>query len=791
MDSASDAFERRDIGMPRRVITVCGVVQGVGFRPFAHELASRLRLAGFVRNQGGNVVIEVEGQAPALDRFMVELSRQAPPLARIENVRWLPKAEQGDRRFTIEPSIVGGFEPVSISPDIATCVRCLAELVDPSDRRFCYALLNCTHCGPRLTIITAAPYDRARTTMAAFAMCPACRFEYEDPANRRFHAQPIACAECGPQLAVLDASGTLIDTGQPVKFTASVLLSGKIAALKGLGGYHLACDARSSPAVGELRRRKSRDAKPFAIMVRDLAVARRICDVSAHEEELLGAAARPIVLLRRRPGAVAEEVAPLNPYLGVMLPYAPLHHLLLTAVGDVPLVMTSGNSSDEPIAYDDRDALERLQTLADFFLTHNRPIHLPCDDSVVRSIAGRTSPIRRSRGYAPLPISIPVRCPRPILALGGQLKATFALGRDHQAILSHHLGDLDDYAAFRAYGDSVAHYQRLFATEPELIVHDLHPDYASTRYAQKRGGSVARLAVQHHHAHLASCLAEHGLNESVIGVIFDGTGFGADGAVWGGEFLVGDYCGYRRAAHLRYVPMPGGDQAIREPWRMALAHLIDAGVECDPFTRNIPPRAVDTVRSLIAKRFNTQPTSSAGRLFDAVAALAGTRSRVEYEGQAAMELEWLATDVEPDGSYSFHLLEPTAGRAPRPPVEVDTRPLIAGVADDVRRGRAPASIARRFHSTVVEMIVHVCGRIREQTGLDAVALSGGVFMNALLLSEIVPRLEQVGFRVYRHEQVPPNDGGLCLGQLVIAAAHASRDNAPAAAASGFSALGDS
>jgi hydrogenase maturation protein HypF len=771
--------------MPRRVVTVSGLVQGVGFRPFVTVLARRVGLAGFVRNQGGVVVIEVEGEDSALDCFLGELCQHVPPLARVGDVSWISKAEQGGLGFTIQPSLMSAVEPVSIAPDIATCDRCLKELFDPTDRRFGYALLNCTHCGPRLTIVTAAPYDRPRTTMKAFAMCPACRQEYEEPTDRRFHAQPIACPECGPQLIALDSRGLRINTDCPIEYAAKALVSGRIGALKGIGGFHLACHARSESAVWELRQRKHRDAKPLAIMVRDVAAVRRVCEVSAQEAALLSSPARPIVLLRRRPGAVAVEVAPRNPCLGVMLPYTPLHHLLLQAVGDTPLVMTSGNWSDEPIAYEDQDALERLSGLADFFVIHNRPIHLRCDDSVVRSVGGHPLPLRRSRGYGPLPIPIPVRCPRPILALGGQLKSTFALGRDQQAVLSHHLGDLNDFTAYRGYEQVIAHYERLFSIEPELIVHDLHPDYATTRYALERSRPVARLAVQHHHAHLASCLAEHGLDEPVIGVIFDGAGFGADGAVWGGEFLVGDYCGYRRAAHLRYVPMPGGEQAIRETWRMALAHLVDAGIECNRPAWDVPQKTIATVRRMITRRFNAPMTSSAGRLFDTVAVLAGLQSSVDYEGQAAMELEWLATDTPADDTYPFSVLPPANASTQQLPLEIDTRPLISAVVDDVSSGCATALIARRFHSTIVEIIVKVCKNIGQQQGLDAVALSGGVFMNALLLGEVVPRLEQQGFRVYRHQLVPPNDGGLCLGQLVIAAARQNRDNS-ATILSGFS-----
>jgi hydrogenase maturation protein HypF len=764
--------------MPRRAVTVWGQVQGVGFRPFAYQLACRFGLGGFVRNQGGNVLIEVEGEDQVLNSFLVELSLCAPPLARIYDVNWLSKPELGERGFSIEPSQLSTADSPLISPDIATCDQCLAEMVDAGDRRFAYAFLNCTNCGPRLTIITAAPYDRPRTTMAAFAMCAACRQEYEDPSNRRFHAQPIACPACGPSLRILDSDGRQISGADPVNYAGTALARGMIGAVKSLGGYHLVCDARTESAVAKLRERKHRDAKPFAIMVRDLTVARRIGELSAEEEALLTSRARPIVLLRRRPSHVAASVAPRNPYLGIMLPYTPLHHLLTQAVNDMPLVMTSGNWSDEPIAYDDGDAVAKLRGLADFFVTHDRPIQIRCDDSVMRVVAGRPLPLRRSRGFAPAPIELPFACLRPILALGGQLKATFALGRDRHASMSHHLGDLDHFEAYRAFVEAIEHYKRLFANEPECIVHELHPDYASTRYAYECCQRTERLAVQHHHAHLASCLAEHGLDEAVIGVIFDGTGYGPDGAVWGGEFLIGGYRGYRRAAHLRYVPMPGGEQAIREPWRMAVSHVMDAKLNGTVLEATVTGRALDTVRQMIQRQINSPATSSAGRLFDAVAALTGVRHRVEYEGQAATELEWLADETPTDGSYPFDLQVP-ADEAKQPPIEIDTRPLIAAVADDVRRGISAGLIARRFHTTMVEIIASVCKHLRDQTRLESVALSGGVFMNALLLSEVVPRLTELGFRVYRHQRVPPNDGGLCLGQLAIAAALQNQDNAKA------------
>jgi hydrogenase maturation protein HypF len=637
---------------------------------------------------------------------------------------------------------------------------------DPNNRRYRYPFLNCTNCGPRLTIITGAPYDRPRTTMAGFALCPACRAEYDDPSDRRFHAQPTACPACGPRLALANDRGEPVASADPLDDFVRALRAGRIGTLKGLGGYHLVCDARNRSAVAELRQRKHRHEKPFALMVADLPAADALCEVGDAERALLRSPRRPIVLLRkRRPTPVAEDVAPGNPCLGVMLPYTPLHHLLMDAVG-TPLVMTSGNRSDEPIAYRDDEARDKLAGLPDVFLVHNRPIHVRCEDSVTRLVAGQELPVRRSRGYAPQPIALPFACPRPILAVGGQLKGAFALGRGRQAFLSHHLGDLDDFEAQRAFVRDIALYEELFAIRPEAIACDLHPDYVSTRYAQERAAreGVPLCTVQHHHAHLASCMAENGLSEPVIGVSFDGTGYGTDGAIWGGEFLVGDVRTWRRAAHLRYVGLPGGDRAIREPWRMALAHLTDAGAELPALTSPLSPVEVATVRRMLERGLNTPPTSSAGRLFDAVAALAGVRHRVSYEGQAAVELEARATDPYPDIAYPFSL--DTSGSS----IVIDTRPLIGAVAADVVNGVAAARVARRFHTTMVEVIATVCGRLRQETGIGTVVLSGGVFANALLTAEAVRRLEEMGFRALRHRLVPPNDGGLCLGQLAVAAA---------------------
>jgi len=759
--------------MERRTISIHGVVQGVGFRPFVYGLASKVGLAGSVMNDAGSVMIEVEGETDDLDQFMDALQNHPPPLARIDRIEWRRQPALGERRFKINSSESTQPRTIFICPDVATCDDCLRELFDPTDRRWRYPFTNCTNCGPRLTIIQGAPYDRQRTTMSGFEMCPACRAEYENPLDRRFHAQPIACPVCGPRLTLRDKTGAPIYSDDAIAEIARALRQGLITAIKGLGGYHLACDAGNPTAVDELRGRKHRDQKPFAIMARDTDVVSRICHFDDQERALLQSPQRPIVLLRRRAGAgIADGVAPQNPRLGVMLPYTPLHHLLLAEMDGRPLVMTSANRSDEPITYEDEDALQRLAGIADLFLTHDRPIHVRCDDSVTRAMGKDESPIRRSRGYAPQPVTLPMQCPRPLLAVGGQLKATFALGRDRQAFLSQHMGDLDDLRTIQAFERDIALYRQLFSVEPRAIVHDLHPDYASTHYAlrQQKQTGIRCLAVQHHHAHMASCMAEHRLDDPVIGVIFDGTGYGTDGAIWGGEFLVGDYRGFRRAAHLRYVRMPGGDKAIREPWRMALAHLLDAEVDPAPLDNRIDRTALRLARTMLHRDLNSPRTSSVGRLFDAVASIAAVRDTVSHEAQAAMQMEWLATDTAADENYPFEI-QPAASA--NEPAIVDTRPLIRAAAADARRGLPAALIARRLHSTLVQIILDTCRHIREQVKLNKVVFSGGVFMNALLTLEAEQRLAGGGFAVFRHRLVPTNDGGLSLGQLAIAARHPS------------------
>jgi hydrogenase maturation protein HypF len=776
--------------MPRRAITVSGVVQGVGFRPFVYGLASKHRLSGFVRNRVGTVEIEVEGPSTSLDDFLYELEHSPPALAMIDRLLSHEQSPVGDREFCIEHSYDGAEHEIYLSPDVATCPDCLAELFNPLDRRYRYPFINCTNCGPRLTIIRAAPYDRLRTTMSDFAMCAACRQEYEDPRNRRFHAEPIACPICGPQLQLRDAIGNHVDSSDPLAAFVEVIRRGGIGALKGLGGYHLVCDARDDRAVAELRRRKHRDEKPFAIMIRDLFAAERLCHVTDEQRHVLEQPARPIVLLRKNRDStlaaisLSEAVAPGNPYLGVMLPYTPLHHLLLDAMDRAPLVMTSGNRSDEPIAYLDDDAAQQLADIADIFLGNNRPIHARCDDSIVKPLWDDSVVLRRSRGYAPRPITLPFGCERELLSVGGQLKNVFALSQNDRAILSQHMGDLDHFEGYRQFERDIRHYERLFRLSPEWIVHDLHPDYASTQYAIRRAKElgVPRLAVQHHHAHMASCMAENGLDEPVIGVTFDGTGYGVDertgkATIWGGEFLVGDYRQFCRAAHLRNVPLPGGDRAIREPWRTALSHLRDADCDVAPLRHRIAPVEFQTVERMLDRRFNSPQTSSVGRLFDAVAALIDIRDRVSYEGQAAMELEWLADGETDDGSpYPFVIEEPTERTHP---IIIDTRPIIRAVVDDVHAEVPAARIARQFHSTIVALTADTCGRLRKEFRINVATLSGGVFMNSILTTEITARLTADGFRVYTHRHAPPNDGGISLGQLAVAAATINAANKPA------------
>ncbi len=749
-------------------IHVSGVVQAVGFRPWAWGEATRLGLAGRVRNSSSGVEIAIEGAAGAVAAFLAALRAGGPPLARIDRLDVEEAAVRGFTGFSILSSLPEPGASLPVAPDLALCADCLRELRDPADRRHAYPFLNCTQCGPRFTIVLDIPYDRPVTTMSRFPLCADCAREYADPADRRFHAQPVACPACGPRLWLEEGGAPAAAGAVALRRARALLREGATVAVKGIGGWHLACDAASAAAVARLRERKRRVEKPLALMAADPATIARHAEVSPVALSLLESPAHPVVLLpRRRDAAIAPGVAPRRDRLGFMLAYAPLHHLLLDP-GDV-LVMTSGNLSEEPIAHEDDDARRRLSPLADALLGHDRPIHVRCDDSVVAVWRGGPYPFRRARGYAPLPVPLPFPVP-PLLAAGGELKNTFCLGREARAYPSHHIGDLSDWETLCAYEAAVAHYERLFRVAPEAFAHDLHPDYQATRYATARAGAAGRpaIAVQHHHAHIAACLADNGLvgAEPVIGVAFDGTGLGDDGAIWGGEFLVADYAGYRRAARLAYVPLPGGDAAARHPWRVALGWLRQAGL---PWAPELPPVAEATPDGLAAldaqlrAGLNSPPTSSLGRLFDAVASLAGICHHATYEAQAACELETAARRAGPAPAgvspYAFTLEDGL----------VDPAPVIRAVAADVAAGRPAPVVAASFHAAVADMVREVCLLLRRETGLQRVALSGGVWQNLLLLELAVARLEAAGFAVLTHRAVPANDGGLALGQLAIAA----------------------
>ncbi len=759
----------------RREISVRGIVQGVGFRPFVYALACKHGLVGAVRNDAEGVRIEAEGGPEDVALFVRALEEDAPPLAVVEAVKWCPLPVRRESGFRIEESRDGTQRHALVSPDVATCEDCLSEVFDPADRRYRYPFTNCTNCGPRFTITRAVPYDRATTTMTRFEMCTECRREYDDPTNRRFHAQPNACPVCGPQVKLLDKLGHELQAKQedPVHHTARMLRGRVIVAVKGLGGYHLACDPFDAVVVQTLRGRKVRQDKPFALMVRDLEQARELCCVTPEQEKSLTSPQHPVVLLERRENCgVAGEVAPRQKTLGVMLAYTPLHHLLLRDAG-IPLVMTSGNNSDEPIAYKDEEAFEQLGEIADYFLVHDREVHMRTDDSVVLVFDDDPYPIRRSRGYAPAPLALAESFGQHTLACGGELKNTFCVAKDRHAFLSHHIGDLENYETLRSFREGIGHFCELFDVTPELIVYDLHPEYLSTKYARElEEAGIPAVGVQHHHAHIASCLAdnERPSTERVIGIALDGTGYGTDGAVWGGEFFEGSVAeGFIRRAHLEYMPLPGGASAIRQPWRMAIAQLVQLyGLEETlklplPVVERTGERDARLVARLVERELNTPSTSSAGRLFDTVSALAGLPGsrRTTYEGQAAIELE-LASDGPADVGYPFRL------RAGENGWVVKTRRIVAAVVEDLLAGRSAGEVSARFHRTMAEVIVAVCGRLREENGTGTVALSGGAFQNMLLLRQTVGLLEERGVVVYRHRRVPANDGGLALGQAVLA-----------------------
>ncbi len=743
----------------RHRIYVRGTVQGVGFRPFVHQAAADLGLVGWVRNEGSSVAIEVEGPGERLADFRNALEGSPPPLAEVLEVLVTPIEPVGETVFQVLAS-ERRDEPVQVASDIATCADCLAEVLDPDDRRHGYAFTNCTNCGPRFTIVDQVPYDRTNTTMSAFTMCEACRAEYEDTSNRRFHAQPTCCPDCGPSLTLTDLSPDGPPPNDPIDRAAARLLDGEVLAVKGLGGYHLAVLADSESAVERLRSRKHREDKPFAVMVPDLDAAQGLCEVDAIGEDLLTDPARPIVLLRRRPDCpIADAVGPHTTEVGLMLPYTPLHHLLLRAVGR-PLVLTSGNASDEPIAYRDDDARRRLAGIADAILSHDRPIRIRTDDSVVRSVAGQPMAIRRSRGFVPDSLRLPVPTRRPVLGVGAELKSTVALADGDRAVVSHHIGDLRHLETHGSFLEAIEHLGRLFQIEPQVVAHDLHPDYLSTAHATGIEG-VDLVGVQHHHAHVAACLVDNGRTDEVIGVAFDGTGHGTDGTSWGGEFLVADLAASTRRGHLEVLPLPGGDAAMREPWRMAAVHLAHLG---DPMAetplRGRQPSWDDVVA--LAGSDLAGRTSSAGRLFDAVAALVGVRDVANYEGQAAIEFEQ-RVDPSETGAYRAGLFDDGT-------LVVRGSDLFAAALDDLRTGIDVGRIAARFHHGLADAVVETCDRIRADGGPEVVALTGGVFLNRVLLTRAVEGLEGCGFEVLRHREIPPNDGGISLGQVAVAAA---------------------
>jgi hydrogenase maturation protein HypF len=756
----------------RERLRITGTVQGVGFRPFVYRHAVALGLAGYVLNDSAGVLIEVEGPAARIAELTRLLVEDAPPLARVASIAAERLRPSGAAGFRIVESHDSGSADVPVSIDTTTCTDCLAEVDDPDDRRYGYAFTNCTNCGPRYTIVLGVPYDRPATTMSGFAMCAPCQAEYDDPTDRRFHAQPNACPACGPRLAwreTLGGTGAGAIVGPAALDAALVaIMSGRIVAMKGIGGYHLVADATSESAIAELRRRKARDDKPFAVMVASLAAARELCELDDIAAAALSSIRRPIVLAPRRPGSdVAAGVAPGLPELGLLLPYSPLHHMLLERAAR-PLVMTSGNQSDEPIAHHDDDAAARLGPLVDGLLQHDRPIHIRCDDSVVRVTPARLQVLRRSRGYAPEPLSLPFRSNQAVLAVGAELKSTVSVAKHGWVVPSHHIGDLEHLATYRAFLQAVDHVPRLYGVVPEVVAHDMHPEYLSSKWAAQL--DLPAIAVQHHHAHVAACMVEHGRTEPVLGITYDGLGYGPDGSLWGGEMLVADFESARRVAHLRPVRMPGGVAAIREPWRMGAVWAAAATGRAEA-ARRARRRGVDgtTVEAVldVAEHSWSPVTSSAGRLFDAVAALLGGRQRVSYEAQAAIELEALARTVARSDAPRYDGCV-TIGRESDAFV-LDPAPLIGALLADLDSGVDPTLIAAGFHEAFGRATVEIARRTAVEHGLGAVALTGGVFQNARLTDVVESGLRNEGLDVLVHAAIPPNDGGISIGQAAIAA----------------------
>ncbi|MBN2046775.1 MAG: carbamoyltransferase HypF [Anaerolineaceae bacterium] len=750
-------------------VNIRGIVQGVGFRPFVYGLAIEHNLTGWVRNTSSGVEIEVDGAQPDLETFLRDLRDKMPPLAKIDEIQSEFIASNGFEGFKILSSQPKPGEFIPISPDVTICDDCARELFDPSDRRYRYPFINCTNCGPRYTIIQDIPYDRPKTTMSGFPMCADCHVEYENPLDRRFHAQPVACDLCGPQIWYEEQGEVLGHKEDALTLARQALKDGKILAVKGLGGFHLACDASNSQAVQTLRDRKKRSDKPFALMAFSLEQIKQHCEISTEEEALLQSRQRPIVLLDRKPGStICDQVAPRQNTLGFMLPYTPLHLLLLEPAPDFPeaFVMTSGNLSEEPIAYEDNDAYQRLDLLVDGFLMHNRPIHIRVDDSVARVLNGEYYPIRRSRGYAPDAISFDRNLPS-ILAAGGELKNTFCLSRDRYAFLSHHIGDLENYETEKSFEEGIEHFQKLFRITPQAIACDMHPSYLASRYARVRAqkDQLPLIEIQHHHAHLAAVLADNHIDsdEPVLGVIFDGTGYGTDGHIWGGEFLLGNYKGYERLYHLDDVSQPGGDLATRNPSRMALSHLWHAGLDWDlifPPTDALCSSDRQILRNQLERQINCPQTSSMGRFFDAASSLIGIRQTVNYEGQAAIEMEAI-TDPDESGFYPFEL-DPSKGI-------IQLRHFWEALIADLSAGVSQSILAARFHNSIMELVLKIARQTRTERAIHTIALSGGVWQNLYLYEQTVKRLKNESFEVLVHHQVPTNDGGIALGQLMIAA----------------------
>lgn len=751
----------------RKDIIIKGIVQGVGFRPFIHKLVQNYNLSGWVLNSNQGVEIDIEGKSEEINNFVSDIKKKLPPLARIEKIEVNQLPLIGYKGFYIKESVVkeeDGF--VLVSPDISICKDCLQELFDPHNRRFRYPFINCTNCGPRFSIIKDIPYDREKTTMSIFKMCPQCQSEYENIKDRRYHAQPNACADCGPQVSLYQNKIKIEDI-DPIEKAVKLLKEGEIGAIKGLGGFHLACDATNNKAVARLRRLKNREAKPFAIMSFNLEKIMQYCKLGEKEKEWLVNRARPIVLLQKKENSlISPLVAPRNNYLGVMLPYTPLHYLLLKD-NFTALIMTSGNITDQPIIGDNQEALEKLDRIADFFLLYNRDIFNRCDDSVLKIINNDNVFFRRSRGYVPHPIILDFKL-KEVLALGGELKNTISFSKENYVFLSQYLGDLKSVETLNFFKESIMSLKKMFRTNPEIIACDLHPDYLSTQYAEdikiKKGLKVVK--VQHHHAHIVSCMAENNVKEKVIGVAYDGTGYGDDGNIWGGEFLLCDFKKYSRVGHLKYYPLPGGDKAIVEPWRMAYSYLYSIygpkakTLDID-FIRRIDYDKLSIIEKMIDKNINSPLTSSCGRLFDAASSLIGIRNEISYEGQAAMELESFCASGLKE-RYNFCICKDGEEFI------IDPQEIFIDIIKDLKEGIDKKVMAAKFHNTVAEFTLNLCGKIRENTGINKIALSGGVFQNRYLTEKIISLLEKDDFQVYIQRKVPPNDGGISLGQAVVA-----------------------